>query len=249
MYIVGLTGKIDSGKTTFGSYLATYAGRSAHWESWQLIAEIANGLRAQDLPSPSFEDLEAVNQWLAPLPDLVKTATTRLVPFDEIQLTTEKIAAAPENYSKLQEYLTQMQAQPELQHGDITEETKETFRSLLQWLGGYLIVLDDEGIWYDELLRRIKAKEGELDLATLGGVRFPGEAERIRNANGVVVRLERPSIEARDAYDLTEREGAMIPSDTTVVNDGTLEDLQLVAQTLWQDLAAGQLSANYLAKH
>lgn len=245
MIIVGLTGKIDSGKTTFAALLARHVAHSQQWESWQVVAQIANQLKNQSF-SPAPDDPGAITVWLQILPELVSQVTHTGLNADDAIVTAEKMVAAPEEYVKLTDYLRAVGAQPELREQPITDQTKETFRNLLQWVGGYLVLKTDDGIWYDEILRRID-QTADLELATITGVRFPGEAHRIQAKGGVIVRLERPNIAGRDSNDLTERESALIASDLTIINDGSLEQLERCADKVWSDLRAGKLETNYRA--
>jgi len=246
MIIVGMTGDIASGKTTFGNFLAQAAETADHWESWQLIAEIATQLRARAAAYPAPTDLSAVNDWLQPLPTIVQQVTGKKITSEQITVTEDTLAKNPQDYQKLFEHLQQMQAHPELQNVAISSQNKEALRSLLQWLGGFLVALTDEGIWYDELLRRIASRH-DIELATIGGVRFPGEASRIQHRGGQVLRITRPDHETRDATDLTERLNKQIPTNAEIRNDGSLQQLQLCAAQVYRDLQAAQLAASYQA--
>ncbi len=246
MIIVGLSGEIGSGKTTLADFLAAQSLQAGHWESWQVIAEVADRLRTSGMPYPTAEDLDLINAWLQPLPKAVKEVAHRDIPYGTLHLTAERASENPEHYEKLFTHLHQVVSQPKLAHGEITAENKEAFRPLLQWLGGYLIEKSDEGLWYDEILRRI-ARQPSLELATIGGVRFPGEARRIKAAHGWVVRIVRPDQARRDATDLTERKNEQIPVDCTVINNGTLLQLQACAKQLFKDLEKGHPEPNYTA--
>ena len=246
MIVVGMTGDIASGKTTFGNFLAAAAQTADHWESWQLIAEVGAQLRAQSGEYPLPDDLVAISRWLRPLPQIVQAVTGKTIVNEAVRLTPAKQAAAPDDYQKLFEHLRHMQHVPALQKAEISADNKEDFRSLLQWLGGYLVKSSDEGIWYDEILRRIAARSA-IDLATIGGVRFPGEAMRIQRAGGSVLRIVRPHHAARDATDLTERLNKQIPTNSEITNSGSLEQLKRCAARVYRDLQAAQLAASYQA--
>lgn len=244
MQIVGVTGSIGSGKTTFAQFLADNAGRSKHFESWQLIAEVANAFRVSAPQHPASTDIEAINAWLQALPPIVAQVCHKPVEFEQIRLTAIKLREAPDNYAKLLQYLELMSAQPELQAVEITEVSKETFRSLLQWLGGYFVKTVGTGIWYDEIIRRIQ-NENNLDLATVGGVRFPGDARRVTHAGGSIISIDRPSIGTQDAAEITERERGLIVPDTTIVNDAGLSELRSTAACVWKDLVEAKPATEY----
>jgi hypothetical protein len=243
MVIVGLTGIIGSGKTTFADFLAEQFERAGHRESWQLIAEVAEALRSNPHPDP--DSIEAVNRWLEPLPGIVQKTCCKHVSFDDLKLNRAVKRASPE-YVKLFRYLELVQAQPELAAGPITEGRKEDLRNILQWLGGYLAAKCGGDIWYGEIIRRIQA-EPELELATIGGVRFLADAACIKDAGGVVIAIERAGWASRDTADPTERERTRIKVDTTVYNDGSLEQLRRCAQKVASDIKRQALPAEYRA--
>lgn len=248
MVIVGVTGGIGHGKTTFSDYLARQAKKHHHWESWEVVAEVANTLRHENPDHPAPNNIAGINAWLAPLAEVITTCAHCQADFTQIALTPEKLKGNPLHFAKLFEYLEQMQATPELQGIEITNENRQQLRSILQWLGGYLVKTVDEGIWYDEIVRRIhQAESQDLELATVGGVRFPGDAERLRNAKGYIIEIKRPGLEEKDKQDLTERERDLITPDATVINDGTLEQLQQCANKIYADLKLRQLAKNYKA--
>ncbi|MDB5170737.1 MAG: hypothetical protein JWO35_431 [Candidatus Saccharibacteria bacterium] len=246
MILAGITGNIDSGKTTVANFMAESMPRSAHYESWQLIAEVANELRLATPKHPSWRDRDAINEWLRPLPGILQTATRKTVSIEVLELTKERVTAHPENYTKLFEYLELMAAQPELQAATISEATKETFRSLLQWLGGYLAKTAGGDIWYAELIRRIQAND-KVDIVTIGGVRFPADAICVRQAGGSIISIERPDLARRDEQDLTEREVTLITPDSGIINNGSLEQLRACAVQVVQDLQTQNLQLTYAA--
>lgn len=246
MMLVGLSGSIGSGKTTFANYLSEDVENHQHWESWQVIAEIANGLRQREMPLSNVHDLPGISLWLNPLPQLVQEVTHRKLPREDAIVTDEKVAANPEWYDKLFTYTELIQEKPDLQLGPITEERKEELRSLLQWVGGFLAKTVAGDIWYTEIVRRIK-NTPDLELSTVGGVRFPADAGALHDAGGVVLAIERPDESSPDGDDITEREVNQVPHDSLIVNDGNLDQLRACAKQVYKDLGAGALQASYQA--
>lgn len=248
MIIVGLTGGIGHGKTTVAEYLAANTGQHRHWEAADIVTEVANTLRREHPMHPEPDNLAGINSWLTDLADIIATCTHTPADFTQLSLTPDRVKARPENYRKLFEYLRAMQAQPHLQTVEITPDTKRTFRPLLQWLGGYLVKTVNEGIWFDELVRRLRVSAtAGLELATVGGVRFPADAERLRNAGGLIIEIKRPAVEDIDTKDITERERSKINVDSRLVNDGTLDQLRRCAAQLYQDIKDRSLKPEYIA--
>jgi hypothetical protein len=245
MIIVGLTGGIGHGKTTFANYLGHHATNYQHWESSGLISEVANDLRAVTVLHPSPGDIAAINSWLTPLPDILRKRVRKTSTLAQLALTQTKLTKTPEKYTKLQEYLELIQKQPGLAHVPITSDNKAQFRALQQWLGGYLVA-ELGGIWYEELLARINAVSG-LELATIGGVRFPSDAATIRDAGGSIIVVERPQTGEQDSSDLTERDRRAIIPDTIVHNDGSLLQLQRCANQVFNDLKKQHLVSDHRA--
>lgn len=245
MVILGLMGAIGHGKTTLADDLSACAASAVHLESSDLIIEVANELRRSSGPLPDGDAIEAVNDWLQPLASILARQTKCRMTSAELALNPQRRRDHPAYYEKLFAYFTEQRKNPELQKAGITAHNKTMFRSLLQWLGGYLVKMADAGIWYDELLRRAAASKA--DLATIGGVRFVGDAERIRAAGGWVVNIVRPDMAAGDQTDLTERERALIKPDINVYNDADLAQLKAVAARLYKDLEGGKPAREYRA--
>ena len=246
--IVGLTGGIGHGKTTFAALLDAQSRTAGHFETWELVAEVASGLRAESPVHPAPDDLAGINRWLRPLGDIVAQYMHASVSYDAIHITAQKVADHPKHYVKLFEYLQLIQDQPELAAVEITPELKQIFRPLLQWLGGFMVLHVGNGVWYDEILRRIALLQASgCDIVTIGGVRFPGDAERLRNAGGLILDINRPNLPCQDSQDITERERALIHPDGTVINDGSLDELQQCATLVYKDLCHRTLQTSYNA--
>lgn len=104
------------------------------------------------------------------------------------------------------------------------EETKAIpeVRRLLQELGteGVRRTLGED-VWIDETLRRAKACPADV---VITDTRFPNEAQKVRMAGGVLVRINRPGVGPLNGHS-SETLIDSIKADHVVENDGTLEDL------------------------
>jgi hypothetical protein len=248
MQLVGITGGIGHGKSTFSADLAKYSGSSMHYESSGIIIEVVNEWRQANPIFPLDNSIEQINKWLSELPQaLFDVAHAKTSP-SAIGLTEARLKQQPEYYTKLFEYLNQARNRIELQNDPIDPGNKQMHRSLLQWLGGYLARMVNEGVWFDEIVRRVGNLQN-IQLVTVGGVRFLADAERIRWAGGCILEIRRPELAETDSTDITERERSLILPESIVQNDSTLMALKQCAATIYKDLGTGQLKKTYRASN
>lgn len=249
--LLGITGAIGSGKTTFAHCLANTVSGHAHYEVYQLIAEIAGAfneaLKAELAFETTSNDLELTNQVLIWLPDAVSEHLHHDIVWNQLAIVKHDVLAHPELYQKLFEYLAIIRKNPMLLNVAITTETKKQFRPLLQWLGGYLIAKISKTIWFDELLRRIEQRDPTTSLVVITGLRYPSDAAVVRAHRGKIIAIERSGSNTSNS-DVTEASRVLIEPDTTINNNGTLKQLQMLAETVWDDLQAGKLVKYYDAK-
>jgi hypothetical protein len=244
MILVGISGAIDHGKTTLADYLGAAAPSAAHFESSDIIMEVANGLRKESA-GPAPDDVAAIQAWLKILPQVLRVHTRREISFYELQLSRQHFEGAPHNFTRLLEYLALMQSQPSLRSDTIDISNKDIFRPLLVWLGGYLAKTVSGRLWFNEIVRR--AGDLNVELVTAGGVRFPDDAACLQDAGGIILNIQRPDNAIQDLQDITESERELINPNVTVINDGSLVDLQVLANAIYQDLVAGELHSVYQA--
>lgn len=247
MKLVGITGPIGHGKSTVANLMESAETKSVHLESFYLIAEVAEQLHSRTKSIPS-DDVKELNEWLAPLPEILKNTVSYECSPGDVRLTQEHIDEMPLEYDKLFLHLKNLRGNPGLLKLKITDANKSEFRPILQWIGGYFAKKIDPGIWYNELVARAqKAARSGAKLCIIGGVRFPTDAEIIKEAGGIVVKVFRPQQAQIELSDMTERERDSIQTDCTLINDGTLVDLKTSVKKFVKDLNNGSLQAKYQA--
>lgn len=249
MIILGMTGPIGHGKSTLASALAKLEPTTAHFESSLIIAEVANAWQAKLKNIPDPNDIDELNDWLKVLPailvDIVHTKTS----FDELKLRRSSMDEHPIDYLKLILHVENLRRRPELIKQRIDKDNKETFRPILQWLGGYLVERADKGIWYNEITRRIQAAgQKGSQLCIVGGLRYPSDARILRAGGAQIIHVYRPGYLQGDLLDPTERERQNIQTDCVVMSNGTLADVNNLAPQFLIDLRKNTLKRTYETK-
>lgn len=246
MTILGMTGPIDHGKTTFEDAVAALEPTAKQFESGLLISEVANAMQAMLTEPIDPTDVDAINNWLRNLPAILLHTVHAACRFEDVTLDPEEVSLHPIEYQKLLLHLQNIKHDFSLAQQQITPANKETYRPLLQWLGGYLVQNVGPGVWWDEMVRRIQAAgEQGCQLAIAAALRFPSDAAIMREAGAKVIKVYRPGHLEDDLLDPTERERASIQPDCTIINDGTLDDLNRSAKVFYQDLLANTLKSSY----
>jgi energy-coupling factor transporter ATP-binding protein EcfA2 len=248
--LIGITGAIGSGKTTFADFLGQTVQNHAVYETNGPIIEVANRfnqLLEAELNFETTDDTtEMVNQVLIWMPDVIAEHLHHDATWTHIAITAKDTRAHPELYEKLFIYLKRVHADHTLTEKTITTDNKHDYRDLLQWLGGYFVAKLSPTIWYDELFRRVELHESFRSLVIIGGLRYISDAAVVREHGGRVLRVTRPGQEG-GSTDVTEAERDQIEADITVVNNGSLAQLQALAETVWNDIAAGTPKKTYHA--
>lgn len=247
MHILGITGAIGHGKTSLADAFLRQIKSAQHVESSGLISRVADGLNQHYVTArPQAGNPASINAWLSNLPDILRDVAHYTGDIPPIRVPSKDAIHADAGFQKLDEYLRILAQNHSLVTQRITEQNKETYRPLLQWLGGFVTKHINPTLWYDELLRQAREAESQgCELFVIGGVRFPSDAQVIHAAGGHIVAIERPTQESRDAQDSTEAFRSMVPTDATIINDGELGALDHIVVNIWKDLKQDNLQPRY----
>jgi hypothetical protein len=247
MYIFGITGPIGHGKTTFAKALMQLSQPSELIETSAIIADVANewfatfpaGLLIDPL------DYQVMDRWID---DLARVVSHQIRPVRPTQLyfNHDQVLAESQYYYKLFMHLNLIRQGVIAIDDPISAATKERHRTILQWLGGYLVHRVDQGIWFDEIERRLKAAQAQgVRMCVVGGVRYPYDAEVIRRNGGLIIYLNRAGLPERELADITEEHRREIKPDTIVISEDGPDSLKELAKIMYNDLLLHDLLGEY----
>lgn len=246
MIIIGMTGPISHGKTTFAKALMELEPHTIHLESSLVVARVANAMHAALKKTPDPYDVDSLNSWLHALPSILEETVHAECTFEQIKIDETAVEQHPVEYQKLIMHVENINRHPELAKQAITIDNKENYRPFLQWLGGYLVRKVDSGIWFSEIVRMTRdAATTGCELCIVGGLRFPNDAAMMRQAGGIIIKVYRPRHLQYDMLDPTERERDNINVDSTVMSNGTVADVKWCARQILDDIKHNRLQVLY----
>jgi hypothetical protein len=113
------------------------------------------------------------------------------------------------------------------------DNNKEKFRRILQELGTLRKEYNGNNYWVDKVREKINLHMANGDLVICTDCRFHHETALIKSLGGKLVRVTRPSQKDDGDTHVSETEQEGIAVDETVINDGSLSDLNNKAKELY----------------
>ena len=217
VYVVGFGGAAGSGKTTAANMLAEGAQpmQSEHFEFSDPIMQIGRSLLADisNNQNSRTEDYKGI------LSDKLSEYGMS-VSFDQ-------------NIPQLSDAYIKSLCSGEL--AELTHETKNQHRPLLEWLGRSAIVMVSPTVWGDILRHNVGASlQTGNRLITIGGVRTTADRALIRELSGSMIRMVR-NLQGRTQLD-TEYQLSEWTADYTVFNEKTKDELFEEIGRIWADI-------------
>ncbi len=248
MLILGLTGPIGHGKSTLAKAFMAIDKSAIRIESSTIIAEIANEW-LKNFPKELLvddHDYDILEAWTTELSIIASTRLQMKIHPEQLLITSKTFEEEPETVARLLRYIDLIRQGVVEINSTINDGNKDKNRSILQWLGGFLIVRVGKGIWYDEIERRILDAETQgKSLCLVGGIRYPYDAEVIRRNGGKVAELIRQDLPSRNTSDLTEAQRDQIKFDTVINSTASKEALAEMAKAIYEDLLTDDLLPEY----
>lgn len=121
---------------------------------------------------------------------------------------------------------------------DHIEEHKERFRPMLQWWGAdFRRHYKGESYWLDKMLAKMETIAGR-EVLVITDVRYPNEAELVKRAGGIMLRVERET-GLKDAHSSENLLDDFEGFDYRLTNDGTIRELKKKVERIVADHCCG----------
>lgn len=216
--IFGFTGEIGSGKTTAARLMHDFSsGETLHLEFSDSVINASNAvLQRLRLDSNLANNADFLQDTL-----LDTFRDVFHMPLDVDRLSDF-------DYGTLSDFI-EMNQELVANNEMISQENKEQFRPLLQWLGYEFTKKYHSDFWSLPLEAAIHQELPYRDLITVGGVRYDANALMLKKMKGTIVRVAgRRSLDALESHGHASEKGIREELvDHTIDNSGSLAQLAL----------------------
>lgn len=113
-----------------------------------------------------------------------------------------------------------------------------TYRNFLQTFGTKVMRGYNNDVWIESMFHDIP------ECVIVSDCRFLNEAEEIIARNGIIIRVERPSISSNDSH-VSEQEMKDIDADVIIYNDCSIDELRDNIRCFIHDMLEGTISKEY----
>ncbi len=248
MLILGITGPIGHGKSTLAKAFMAIDKSAVRLESSTIIAEVANEW-LKNFPRELLvddHDLDILEAWTTELSIIASEKLQVKIHPEQLFITEKTFKDEPETVARLLRYIDLIRQGVVEMNTEIKDGNKDRNRAILQWLGGFLIIRVGDGIWYDEIERRIVEAETEAkSFCIVGGIRYPYDAEVVRRNGGKIAELVRKDLPKRDTSDITEQQRSKIKPDFVIKSRASKEALAEMARAIYEDMLNNDLLEEY----
>jgi len=199
MTIIGIAGRKQAGKNTVANYIngsiLKELGMVSDFEisnTGQLEIKTVDSVGTQgwgvfDVTRKDEQFLEYAENSLFPYVKIYHFADPlKAMAIDLFDLSPTQVYGTDEDKNTVTPYLAQGAA---LKGKDVLDNIHMTAREFLQYFGTDVMRSIKDTVWVDYTIKKIKQEQSSV--AIIPDVRFPNEVLAIKNAGGIVIRLDR----------------------------------------------------------
>ena len=221
--VFGFTGEISAGKTTAARMVHEVSGvkDGIHLEFSDTVISVARTWMGRIAIDTSSLDRTSMNEGL------------REAVFDTFGLSLDVDRLDRFSLNELNDYLA-FRTDISLDSIDISVESKDIHRPLLQWIGHEFTAKYDANFWSNSIASAIRRSQ-DVGLITVGGVRYDSNAVMVRESGGKIISILRPghgTVEPQSHRSERGINASLI--DSYIDNSGTLNDLRASIDDLWR---------------